>query len=131
MSNHFKRITPQLYFSLVLTLFAAYTIYVGSLILNNSTTRKPINDLPTKNTLSLTLIIASAVEIVISLFGIMAYIVKGQSFLILLIISLGILAVFYTVSSCFLFVATIKFDHLDMLSNDALISIEYEVCYFA
>ncbi|EDR29186.1 hypothetical protein EDI_032730 [Entamoeba dispar SAW760] len=121
-----QRITPRVYFSLLIIFMALYSIYIGTTIYSNGTTQQPSKKLPSKYMFLLTNIIVGICEILIGLFGIIAFSVRGKYFLILLLVGVIISTFLLFIITSFYGITSIRFDYLDTMGSDNMITIEYE-----
>ncbi|ELP88378.1 hypothetical protein EIN_228410 [Entamoeba invadens IP1] len=91
-----------------------------------ASTQTPTKNFPNKSVLSTILAVSGIGLIFVGLIGLFVFIIRGKLFLIIFIVFNCFVAigVFGVVS--YLLVATVKFDYLDTVANNNMISIEYE-----
>ena len=130
MESENKRLTPRVHFSLILLLIGSYSVFVGYTIHSRGTTQKPINKLPSNSVLSIVDIIVGCMNVFIALLGMIVFTIRGRSFLVLFIILISIVTAVMLILSGYLFVTSTKFDFLDTMASDSMVTIEYEVCLF-
>ncbi|KAL7718623.1 Tetraspanin family protein [Entamoeba marina] len=121
-----KRITTRSFFASMMIVLSIYTITIGLTLEFKASSSQPIRTLPSKNIISTILILISVIQLFCSLMALVSFLIKGKTFLSLLLIFIGILLIIFCIIASYLFVASIKFDRLDSMTNDGLILMEYE-----